>query len=258
MESTYAPHSMDPAFRVTRSPLPPERPPFPRRDAERFYDSDDADDDFYDSQDMPTYNDPAYSVNPRDNPHLMSLPDPAKTRTSPTPPAYPEFEGGDNDRLAYRSHDPSPGHRRDPPAVPGVAKIDAEFDAPDPAIEGALEHHVLDPPVEACAAEFRPVISAADFEALPRFVDPEIARHSGKLVAVEEDKGAIARAAAVKIDARVEAVRTEIIGVNLPDFAVLGAGGFQHFTMIVGKQFRAATVAGNRLFKAVDHSPSRS
>lgn len=110
MDSTYDPHSMDPTFRVTRSPLPPERPPFPRRDAEHFYDGDDGGDDFYDTQDMPTYDDPAYSINPRDNPHLMSRPDLARTRTSPIPPAYPEFEGGDNERPAYRSHDPS--HRK--------------------------------------------------------------------------------------------------------------------------------------------------
>jgi len=108
MESTYAPHSMDFAFRVNRSPLPPERPPLQRRDAEFFYDdSEDGGDDFYDSQEMPNYDDPAFSPDPRDNPHLMSRTDLTRMRTSPIPPAYSEFESGDNERLAYRSHNPS-------------------------------------------------------------------------------------------------------------------------------------------------------
>lgn len=99
---------MDPAFRVNRSPLPPERPPLYRRDAEVFYDdSDDGEDDFYDSQDMPNHDDPAFSTNPRDNPHLMSRTDLTRMRTSPIPPAYSELEGGDSERLAYRSHNPS-------------------------------------------------------------------------------------------------------------------------------------------------------
>jgi len=108
MDSTYTAHSMDPAFRVNYSPLPPERPPFYRRDADFFYDDDDdADDDFYDSQDMPNYDDPAFSTDPRDNPHLRSRTDLSRMRTSPIPPAYPEFEGDDDERLAYRSQDPS-------------------------------------------------------------------------------------------------------------------------------------------------------
>ena len=108
MESTYAVHSMDPAFRVNRSPLPPERPPFPRHDAQYFYDDgDDDEDDFYDSQDMPSYDDPAFSTDPRDNPHLMSRTDLSRMRTSPIPPTYPEFEGGGGEKQAYRSHDSS-------------------------------------------------------------------------------------------------------------------------------------------------------
>lgn len=105
MESAYTTHSMDPSFRVNRSPLPPERPPFYRREAEFFY--DDSDDDFYDSQDMPNYDDPAFSTNPRDNPHLMSHTDLTRMRTSPIPPTYPELEGGDKERLAHRSQNPS-------------------------------------------------------------------------------------------------------------------------------------------------------
>lgn len=107
-DSAYAPHSMDPAFRVNRSPLLPERPRFSRRETEFFYDdSDDGEDDFYDSQDMPNYDDPAFSIDPRDNPHLMSRTDVSRMRTSPIPPAYSEFEGGNEERLAYRSHDSS-------------------------------------------------------------------------------------------------------------------------------------------------------
>jgi len=107
-DSAYAAHSMDPAFRVNRSPLLPERPRFSRRETEFFYDgSDDGEDDFYDSQEMPSYDDPAFSIDPRDNPHLMSRTDVSRMRTSPIPPNYSEFEGGNEERLAYRSHDSS-------------------------------------------------------------------------------------------------------------------------------------------------------
>ena len=108
MDSTYAAHSMDPAFRVNRSPLPPEHPRVSRRDNEFFYDdSDDGEDDFYDSQDMPNHDDPAFSIDPRDNPHLMSRADASRMRTSPIPPTYSEFDGGNGERLAHRSHDSS-------------------------------------------------------------------------------------------------------------------------------------------------------
>jgi hypothetical protein len=109
MESAYTAYPMNSAYRVTRSrsPLPPERPPLHRRDADFYYDdSDDGDDDFYDSQDMPNYDDPAFSTNPRDNPHLRSHTDLTRMRTSPIPPTYSDFEGGDDERLAYRSQDP--------------------------------------------------------------------------------------------------------------------------------------------------------
>lgn len=108
MESAYTTHSMDHAFRVTRSPLPPERPSLYRHDAEYFHDnSDDGDDDFYDSQDMPNYNDPAFSTDPRDNPHLRSRTDLSRMRSSPIPPVYPDYEGDDDERPAYRSQGPS-------------------------------------------------------------------------------------------------------------------------------------------------------
>lgn len=107
MESSYAAHAMDLSFRVTRSPLPPERPPFPRRDTDFVYDSDDAEDDFYDSQDMPNYDDPAFSIDPRDNPHLNSRTDLSRMRASPIPPPYPEFGGADDERSAYHSRDSS-------------------------------------------------------------------------------------------------------------------------------------------------------
>lgn len=111
MEPTYATHSMDPTFRVNRSPLPPERPPLPRREPVFFYDDgEESEEDFYDTQDMPNYDDPAFSIDPRDNPHLTSRTDLSRMRASPVPPVYPEFDGGDDERLAYRSHDPS--HRK--------------------------------------------------------------------------------------------------------------------------------------------------
>jgi len=113
MDSNYSTNLMNPAFRVTRSPLPPEHPPLYRHDGDYFYDdSDGGEDDFYDSQDMPNYDDPAFSTDPRDNPHLMSRTDLTRMRTSPMPPAHPEHEGGDDERLAYRSHDPSRGASR--------------------------------------------------------------------------------------------------------------------------------------------------
>jgi hypothetical protein len=113
MEPTYATHSMDPTFRVNRSPLPPERPPLSRRDTGFFYDdSEDGEDDFYDSQDMPNYHDPAFSIDPRDNPHLTSRTDLSRMHASPAPPVYPEFDGGDDDRLAHRSRDPSQRKRK--------------------------------------------------------------------------------------------------------------------------------------------------
>lgn len=108
MDPTYTSHSMDPTFRVTRSPLPPERPPLSRRNTEFYYDdSEESEDDFYDSQDMPNYDDPAFSIDPRDNPHLTFRTDPSRMRTSPVPPAYVEFDGGNDERLAHRPHDPS-------------------------------------------------------------------------------------------------------------------------------------------------------
>ena len=132
MESAYTVHSTDPAFRVNRSPLPPERPPLHRRDADFFYDdSDDGEDDFYDSQDMPNYDDPAFSTNPRDNPHLMSRTDLTRMRTSPIPPTYSELDGGDNEGPAYRSQNPSQGTSRTrsrspfPPQPPPTTSSDS-------------------------------------------------------------------------------------------------------------------------------------
>ena len=55
----------------------------------------------YDSQDMPTHENLAYCINPRDNLHLMSCPDLSRMRTSPF------LLPIQNSRPAYRSHDPS-------------------------------------------------------------------------------------------------------------------------------------------------------
>ena len=138
MESSYTAHSMDPTFRVTRSPLPPERPPFYRHDADFFYDhSDDGEDDYYDSQDMPNYDDPAFSPDPRDNPHLRSRTDLSRMRASPIPPVYPEYEGGDDERLVYRSKAPSQGTSRTrsrspfPPQPPPTTSSDSHSSSND-------------------------------------------------------------------------------------------------------------------------------
>ena len=88
--------------------------------------------------------------------------------------------------------------------------VDAELDAAEAAVEGAAQHHVLDPPVEAGAAQVRAVIGAADLQHCRGLVDAEEARHAGELVAVEQDEGAVALAAAVEVDALVEAVGAEI------------------------------------------------
>lgn len=138
LESTYTIHSMDLAYRVNRSPLPPERPPLYRRDAEHFYDdSDDGNDDFYDSQEMPNHDDPAFSTNPRDNPHLMSHTDLTRMRTSPIPPMYSDLEGGDNERPAYNSHTPSQRTNRTrsrspfPPHPPPTTSSDSSSSSND-------------------------------------------------------------------------------------------------------------------------------
>src|SRR5687768_4302328 len=43
-----------------------------------------------------------------------------------------------------------------------IADVDAELDAADAAVEGARQHHVLDPAVEAAPAQMRAIIGAAD------------------------------------------------------------------------------------------------
>lgn len=137
MESNYSTSPMNPTFRVTRSPLPPERPPLYRHGADYFYDDSDGEDDFYDSQDMPNYDDPAFSTDPRDNPHLMSRTDLTRMGSSPIPPAHPEHEGGDDERLAYRSHDPSRGSNRTrsrspfPPQPPLTTSSDSSSSSND-------------------------------------------------------------------------------------------------------------------------------
>src|SRR6185369_4323104 len=139
-----------------------------------------------------------------------------------------------------------------------VAAVDAELDAANPAVEGAFQHHVLDAAVEAGAAEMRAVVGAADLQHLARFVDAEIARHSGELVAVEEHEGAVARGRGVEVDALVEAVGPEIVGVDFPDLALLGAGGLERLAVALFEQLGATAVAGHGCIEAVDHSRSRS
>src|SRR5687768_15355150 len=57
--------------------------------------------------------------------------------------------------------------------------------------------------------------------------------------------------------ALVEAVGAEIVGVKLPDLAVLGAGGFQWFAVRFGKRLGAAALARHRRVEA-GHSFSMS
>src|SRR6476469_2751272 len=104
-----------------------------------------------------------------------------------------------------------------------VTDVDAELDPADAAVESSLQHHVLDPAVEAGAAEVRAIISAADFQHLAGWIDAKIRGHPGKLVALEQDESAVVGVRRVAVDAVVEAVRTEVVGVDAPDLAVLGA-----------------------------------
>src|SRR5687767_10447591 len=102
-----------------------------------------------------------------------------------------------------------------------VALVDAELDAANPAIKGPREHHVLDPAIEPGAAQVRTVKGAADLQRTAIFVDAKVARHAGEFVAVEQYEGAVALAAAIEVDALVEAVGAEIERIDLPDVAVL-------------------------------------
>src|SRR6185312_10138231 len=106
----------------------------------------------------------------------------------------------------------------------GVAAVDSELDPADATVESTAQHHVLDPPVEAGASEFGPIVGAADLQHLSVRVDAEIGGHAGKLVAVEQDEGPVAAVGYVAVDAGVEAIRPEVVGVDLPYFAILGAG----------------------------------
>src|SRR5579884_3453919 len=106
-----------------------------------------------------------------------------------------------------------------------IADVDAELDATNSAIEGAPQHHVLHPPIEARAAELRPIVSAADLQHLGVGIDTEKARHAGQLTAFEQDEGAVVRVGRVARDALIETVRPELAGIDVPDLAVLGAGG---------------------------------
>src|SRR5688572_2555269 len=119
-----------------------------------------------------------------------------------------------------------------------IALVDAELDPAHSAIEGALKHHVLDPPVEACAAQLRPVIGSANLEHAAIGVDAEIARHARQLIAVEQDEGAVSLTGPVVIDALVETLGPKIVGVELPDVLVLGARGPQPIAMPFLEQLR--------------------
>ena len=68
----------------------------------------------------------------------------------------------------------------------------------------------------------------------------------------------IALVAAVEIDARVEPVRSEIIGVNLPYFAVFAHSGLERLAMRFREQLGPAIIAGHGLGQAVDQLPAGS
>src|SRR4029450_11694292 len=119
-----------------------------------------------------------------------------------------------------------------PPVVP---LLDPDLTRAEPAIEGAAQHHILDPQVEAGAAERGPVIGAANLQDAAIFVDTEEAGHAGQFVAVEQDERAVAAGASIERDAVVEAIGSKIIGIDLPDFAILGASGLQRLAIMVAK-----------------------
>src|SRR5688572_25957609 len=102
------------------------------------------------------------------------------------------------------------------------------------------------------------VIGAADLQHAAVRIDPEVTRHAGQLIAVEQDEGAIALAGAVKVDGLIEALRAEVVGVELPDVAVLSAGRLQSLAVALGEQLGTATVAGHRGAERVDHFLSMS
>src|SRR5215207_5615454 len=148
-------------------------------------------------------------------------------------------------------------HRR---LAAAVSNVDAKLDPTDPEVEGALQHHVLHAPVEAAAAQVRAIIGAADLQALPAVVDGDEARHASKLVAFEQDEGAVVGPTREGIDGLIEIRWPEIDRVDFPDVAVFRASGPQRVAMFLVEQLRPAAVAGHPLGKPpdVDHSSSRS
>src|SRR5688500_6620094 len=99
---------------------------------------------------------------------------------------------GAHHALAHRAE---LGHRR---LAALVALVDPAVDPSETAVEGAAQHHVLDPPVESGAAEFRAIVGATDLQHAAWSVDAEEARHAGQLVALEQDEGAVAAGAAIE------------------------------------------------------------
>ena len=67
----------------------------------------------------------------------------------------------------------------------------------------------------------------------------------------------MARVRRVEIDAPVKPVRTEIVGVNIPDVAVFGACRLEVGPSRFGERFSAAAIAGHRFREPleIDHSP---
>src|SRR6476661_8004466 len=106
-----------------------------------------------------------------------------------------------------------------------VASVDAELDPAEAALEGADQHHVLDAAVKAAPAQVRAVVRAANLQHLAVWVDANEARHADDFVAVEEDESPVCGVGDVAVHALVKTVRAEIVGVDLPDLGLHGAGG---------------------------------
>src|SRR4030095_13548203 len=67
-----------------------------------------------------------------------------------------------------------------------IATVDPKLDAAEPAIDGAADHQILDPAIEAGAAQRRHIIGIADLEHAATRLDSEIAAHPGEPVAIED------------------------------------------------------------------------
>src|SRR5687768_2192609 len=120
-----------------------------------------------------------------------------------------------------------------------VARVDPELHTPETAAEGAAQHQVLDPAVEAGAAQPRHVISVADLERSAFRIDADEAAHPDQLAAEEDREAAPVRAGSDHVEAAVEMPGVEGRGVNLPDIEILRTGPLQGLTMLLRHRLQA-------------------